>query len=189
MRRPVLLAVVLLVLAACNGAPEGREPRAWAAETCANLQTWMVRLQTLSEEYTDELGGLEITDRQEAADRIRDRTVAFMDDAIEATDRLVTQLEGSGTPAVEDGEEVVDTFRGGITGLRDAFVDARDRMADATPGNVEQRLTEVGTAIQEAGQRAENLFDRAQERDLGGEELSEAFEAEPACRGLADDGA
>lgn len=187
MRRSVLVTAALLVLAACNGGPEGREPRAWAAETCASLQSWMERLQARSQEYTEELGQIQATEPREVADVVRDRTVGFLDDAVEATDQLVVEIEGSGTPAVEDGGEVVDTFRTGLTDLRDAFVDARERMAEATPANIEQRLTEVGTTIQQAGERAEGVFEEAQERGLGGEELSEAFDAEPACRGLAEE--
>lgn len=182
-RRAAAAAAAGLVLAACNG-PQGREPEAWAAQTCGNLRSWMHGIQARSEEYAEALGQITATEPVVLTPQVRSETLDFVDDVIVATDGLLVQIEESGTPAVEDGPEVVDTFRRGITELRDGLTEARGDVADAGPGDLQQRLEDFGATLQAAAGRVGAVFDEAEQRGLGGDELDEAFRTQPACAGL-----
>lgn len=193
-RRPtsttVLLAILLLA-SSCGGGggeAEGRDPATWTSSFCTSMSAWVQGIQGSAEGLEGDFDELTPGDFE----GLKDLMVGFVDEAVRRTDELIEQVEGLGAPAVEEGGEVVATVVGALREIGGVFAEARDVVGDLPVDDPEVFFTglqEVGSAIQRGTESATGVLDEAERSGLGGEELSEAFENAPACRGLVGGGA
>jgi hypothetical protein len=180
-------AAAVLALAVSCGGHDGREPDAWVADVCSGLTGWIAELQDLTATYGQDLARLQAGTGgpERVAARVKDRTLVFIDEGVAAGERLIDRIGEAGVPAVEDGREVVRTFERGIAEMRDAFAGLRGGLRSAeAPAEVQAQLARFSQIFTEAGERIRAIFREAEERQLGGAELAEAFDAEPECSGL-----
>ena len=97
MRRAARIAgasVVTLGLAAC-GNGDGEETvsaQTYAQRLCANMQSYIDEVAMLSTDFAGELDPAAELDEQ------RDALLAFLDDVLVATDRLIAGIERAGPP-------------------------------------------------------------------------------------------
>lgn len=184
-RTTVLLTLVLLA-SSCGGGgrAEGQDPATWVASFCTSVTAWVQGIQERAEGLEADFDELIPGDFQ----GLKDLMVDFVDEAVRRTDELIDQVEGLGTPAVEEGREVVAPFMGVLREIRGVFAEGRDEVRDLPVDDPEAffaGLQGVGAAIQRGTESASRVFDEAERTGLGGEELDEAFENEPACDDLA----
>ncbi|HEX6207326.1 MAG TPA: hypothetical protein VF058_03115 [Actinomycetota bacterium] len=185
MRRALVLTLALVV-AACGG-PEGAGDVAtdvWVRDVCTTLTDWNDRLQSRTGTLQTDLQGLPQGDFQ----ALKDLMVSYIDGVIEDTDQAVTSLEGAGAPAVQDGEEASRLMVRGIGEVRTIFEEAREDIAAldvSRPRRFAMALQEIGSRIQQGGQRVQATFQEVDQRGIGGEELDRAFSEEPTCAPLA----
>jgi hypothetical protein len=186
-RRSLVLTIgIALTAVACGGGgvEGGVEAEVWVRSVCTTLTEWNGELQSRTGDLQTEIQGLPRGDFE----GLQDVMLTYVDAVIEDTEQAVTSLEDVGVPDVEDGEEASELIVGGIREARTIFVDAREDIAALNPGRPQQfatALQEIGAQVQEGGERVLAGFEAADERGLGGEELDEAFNEEPACSALA----
>ncbi|HEX6261230.1 MAG TPA: hypothetical protein VF097_00095 [Actinomycetota bacterium] len=186
MRRALVLTFAL-VAAACGGEAEGEGDVAtdvWVRDVCTTLTDWNDRVQSRTGTLQTDLQGLPQGDFQ----ALKDLMVSYIDGVIEDTDQAVTSLEGAGAPAVEDGGEASRLVVRGIGEVRTIFEQAREDIAalDASrPRRFAMALQDIGLRVQQGGQQVQATFQEVDQRGIGGEELDQAFDEEPACAPLA----
>jgi hypothetical protein len=90
------------------------------------------------------------------------------------------KVEAAGTPDVEGGEAIADSFVTSLAGVRDAYAHAKDGIAAITetePKAFSDQVATVLTALNdEYSKTAPDLT------DLNSVELKEAFNEVPECR-------
>lgn len=187
-----LSAVVLLALAACGGGDgdggeeaggggEGRvEASAWTADVCGSVSSWLEDVEARSSEIgssAQDAGSVE---------GIKRELVAFFDEMIDRTDRMVTEIERAGVPDVDDGDAIAEDFRTSMGPLREALADARDR-AEKLPADDPEAFAQgavaLGEDVQNAGGDVQKAFDDLEQK-YDTPELDQAFADEPACEKL-----
>ncbi len=175
------LMALAVVATSCGGGGEAVE--SWVADVCSGMTSWVEELEERSEGLNDELEGLEEGD----SEGVKEVTVAFLGDAVAATERLIERIDEAGVPAVEDGREVADTFLEAIGQVRDVFAEVQDGVGELStedPEAFRRALEDFASSIQDNTAAAVEVFSEAQEAGLGGPELDQAFENEPACKAL-----
>ena len=104
-----------------DGATEERvPPESYVSDLCGAITTWMDDVQTLNDELQEQLDPTSLDD-------VKDTTLAFLDDVIAATDRMLSDVQAAGVPTTDGGEAArrVSTALGDV---RDALAGARDRV-------------------------------------------------------------
>ena len=122
------LAFVVAVAASCGGSDEAEEDptAAWASGFCTAITSWTDELQSITSQFSD-TSNLSQEGIQSAAD-----------DAKSATEQLVDDLRGLGSPETESGQEVRVRHRW-------AFDHARKRSRE-DPGHRRRCLRHHGAA-------------------------------------------
>ena len=95
------VAALALVAAGCGGsdeAPTASPTDEWADGFCTAITTWTDSIQSVTEQFTD-LSSFSQDGLENAANDVKS-----------ATDELVTDLKGLGTPDTESGEAVKDSI-------------------------------------------------------------------------------
>ena len=142
---------------------------------CSAVGDWVDELQTRSDALT--------TSDATGVDEVRTAFVDFLDDAVARTDQMVEEVEATGHPDVENGEEIADGLLAELRPMQSTLEEARDK-AEALPDDptaFAQGAQEIGESMQEVSETASTGIE-----DLGKEfssaELEEAMDAEPACQ-------
>ncbi len=184
-RRARWVALVTGVVVAAAGCGGGGTPaNEWVADVCEGMTSWVGELGRGSENLNDDIDSLERNDFV----GLKELTVAFVDRAVDATEVLLDRIEEAGVPAVDDGADVADTFLTAIGEVRDVFADVRDGIAGLPtddPRALARGLEGFAAAIGENTAAAAEVLEEARAAGLGGPELAEAFEEEPACEEAA----
>ena len=171
-----LSAVALLggVLGACGG-EEGVDPQTYVQEVCGSMQDWLDSIQQGGAEL-QELAGAQPAEAKEAIS-------GFLNDAIDSTETLIGDIEETGPPAVDNGEDVHQTLIDGFEQAKSTFEDAAAQAEDlptGSPQEFQSAAQELGTSITNAQSEIQQTFDQAEPS----EELDQAFEEEESCNQL-----
>jgi hypothetical protein len=182
--RIVGASVVTLALVACgngDGDPEGIvSAQTYAQRLCANMQSYIDEVAMLSTDYAGELDPAAELDEQ------RDALLAFLDDVLVATDRLIAGIERAGVPDVDNGEEVVEAIEDTFVEARAILVDARGQVEAISvddPQTFADQRNEIGETIQASlGEIGSSLA------SIDAPELTAALSADPECAALSAPG-
>jgi small-conductance mechanosensitive channel len=167
----VLLIVVVLALAGCGG-DDSSASEDYANSVCSSLSTWVSEVQETVQSLTD--AGL-ATSRE-------DVQTAF-DEAKDATETLVNDLDQLGPPETEDGEQAkseLDTLGTELTQQLDAIEEALD-----SGGGAAAIAAEVTAAISAAATAVKTAYEDLRGLDPAGE-LQESFEDSDDCDALGE---
>jgi hypothetical protein len=147
--RIVGASVVTLALVACgNGDGDGEgivSAQTYAQRLCANMQSYIDEWAMLSTDFAGELDPAAELDEQ------RDALLAFLDDVILATDRLIAGVERAGVPDIDSADEVVAAIEVAFAEARDVLVEARAKAGAISVDDPElfaDELNEIGETIQ-----------------------------------------
>ena len=167
----VALAFVVVVAGACGGSDDTDEDptAAWASGFCTAVTSWTDELETITSQFSD-TSNLSQEGIQSAAG-----------DAKSATEQLVDDLRGLGSPETESGEEVQSAIEGLSTTLEDeaaAIQEAADGVSGITelPG----AITTITASLSAMATAFSNTLTAIQDADVQGE-LGSALEDSPDC--------
>lgn len=185
MRRALALTIALALGAvSCGGGGGGVDPATWVASVCTTLTDWNDELESRTVDLQSEIQALPRGDFQ----GLQDSMLSFIDSVTESSEEAASSLEGAGVPDVQDGEEASEVLVGGIRQAREIFAQARDDIAGLDPDRPQQfadALQEIGARVQQGGQEVADAFQAADRQGVGGDQLDQAFNEEPACEPLA----
>lgn len=174
----MLAAAVLLGGCGDDDPDETRvSSRSYVTDVCGAVTTWNDEVQATTQELQRAIG--EPTD----LDSVKETTVSFLDEVIEATDRMMTDVEAAGVPDVQDGEQVARRVTTALGDVRDALADARDRvegLSTADPEGFATELQAVSADMQTSLQDTVGTLDSFEVP-----ELEEAADDVAACDELA----
>jgi hypothetical protein len=173
--RIVGASVVTLGFVAC-GNGDGAETvsaQTYAQRLCANMQSYIDKWAALSTDFAGEL------DQAAELDEQRDDLLAFLDDVLVATDRLIAGIEQAGVPDIDNAGEVVAAIEDAFAEAREILLDARAQAeaisVDDPQMFVDQR-TEIGETIQASfGEIGSSLA------SIDAPELTAALSDDPVC--------
>ncbi len=179
----VLATAALAVASGCGGdsasSGSAASPEAWAADVCSAASTWMDDIGTQSESLEDTMSGAA------SIEDVRERLVAFVDDAIERTDQMLSEIEDAGSPDIDDGEQLADDFLEVLSGFNTALEEVRTTAEGLSddPAQFVEGAQQIATAMEAAGSEIQTgLNDLQQSADS--DDLDAAFDDEPACQEL-----
>jgi hypothetical protein len=148
----------------------------YVTDLCGSITTWQDDIGTLTEELQSQ------TNEPASLDVVKETTVAYFDDAITATDALLTDVEGAGVPDVADGEETARRVTTAIDDIRDAMTEGRDRIEGLSTEDPQAFASELRTITNDVGTDLEDVSSELE--SFQAPELDEIAEDVPACEGL-----
>lgn len=183
--RTALLTAAMVVAVACSGgapSPEGEAahdrvtPEAWASGVCTATAEWIDEIAALNADLQENLDASSL-------ETLRDSTVAYFDELLASTDRMIDRVEAAGVPDVDGGGDAAEHVLTGLATARAALKDARERAASLEtddPGTFSEKLREIG------GDVATSLSDVADSMArFRSPALDAASQDVPECQGLA----
>jgi hypothetical protein len=175
-----LIAVLALLVSACgddddDGGGGSVAVGDYASDICTAFTDWT---QAIQDRQTDLQEGLEPgASPQEGKDALQ----GFLDDAVEASDQLVEDVEAAGTPDTENGDEAADALQAAAEGARAQLVEAQENVADLptdSPQAFSEAADQFGNDVRSA---LEGVGDGLE--DIDTPELDKAIDEEEACQG------
>ncbi len=178
MRVRSLLAVAVLALAGhgagCGGsdddsAAETNPTAEWADGFCNAVTDWTNELKTVTEQFTD------------ASNLSQDGIRSAADDVRSATQTLIDDLEGLGTPDTESGQEI----RSSLDTLSTTLDTETSQIQDTAEGisgiaDLPSAISEISTSLSALGTAFSQTLQTIEKADVDGE-LQSALQDSPAC--------
>jgi acyl-CoA reductase-like NAD-dependent aldehyde dehydrogenase len=166
----VLIVVAVIVLTSGGGTVS---PDEFAASVCEGWRDDAEDVADLGTAIEEAFGSdPDEESMQEVGEVLRNVADAF--------DALADEMEGAGTPDVEDGEELVNTSVEAIRGLADDFREGADLAEETDPQDPDQ-LDELGSFFNEL-EEGEDPFTELDSVD----ELEQAFDDDETCQEIEE---
>ena len=117
-------------------------------------------------------------------EQVKQRLLEFLDGTIASTDEMLSTIDRTGAPDVDNGEQIHQELQNLLGQASTAFEDARETV-DGLDASDPQAL---GTGLQELGTSLQSAFDDVQNplENTDSTELDEAFASNETCTGLDD---
>jgi len=155
-----------------EGSDETVSAETYAADICTAVGSWVTAIQE---------GSSEIATSADASSGV-EALQSFLEDAVNETETLISEVEDAGAPDVDGGEEFADQLRSAFDEAKTVLEGARDDAADLPtddPAAFSTAAAELGTSVQEAlGAVGTELSEPSDES------LATAFEEEEACTSI-----
>ena len=167
----LVFALVVAVAAGCGGDDEAdADPTAaWASGFCTAITSWTDELESITSEFSD-TSNLSEEGLRSAAD-----------DAKSATDQLVDDLRGLGSPETESSQEV-ETAVDGLSSTLEDEVAKIEEAADGVSGLTElpSAISAITTSLSAMSTAFADTLTTIQDADVQGE-LESALDDSPDC--------
>lgn len=169
---------VLLLVACSEGGGPGSTvtAEAWAGAVCGATADWIDEIEGLNAGLREHLDASSLQ-------ALRDSTVAYFDDILASTDRMIRRVRTAGVPDVQGGAAAAEHVTSGLADARAALRDARDRasaLGTDDPERFNDELRRIGEEV--AGSLTDVADSMARFRSPA---LDAASEEAPRCRRLA----
>ncbi|HVF07224.1 MAG TPA: hypothetical protein VNC60_01445 [Actinomycetota bacterium] len=193
MRRSIvgLVLVSLSLLAACSsgdpapaeqGTPaeapsEATAPADYVEGLCAAVVSYQTDLEAENEALQESISG------EPDAAELKSALESFLAALSDRSQRLVDEVDGLGTPAVDDGEGVRSALTSAIEQVVSLFDEARSDIAALATDDLQaltEGFAEAGAKLQEAAVGISGSLD-----GLSSPELKQAAADAPSCEGVA----
>ena len=178
MPRAITLATVLatVVLASsCGGDDDSVAVGDYANDVCTALKGWSSDLRDRQEELQQS------ATPGASAESDRDSLEQFVDGAVEATDKLVQEVEDAGEPDIDKGGDVADAFRSAATDTREKLDQAKDDIPDIPTDNPQDYRSAVDAFVTNLRGTLEGIDEHF--KDVDAPELDTALDKASACQG------
>jgi hypothetical protein len=173
-----LIAAAALFVSACgddDGGGDKVEVGDFASGICTAFTDWTDAIQARQSELQEGL------DPGASPQEGKDALQGFLDDAVEASDQLVDDVEGAGTPDTDNGQDAADALQGAAESARDKLEDARasvEELPTESPEAFSKAADDFGNEVRSA---LEGVGEGLEEIDTP--ELDKAIDEEKACQG------
>lgn len=179
MRRLVLLAAPVALLAACGPGP-GIAPAAYAGKVCGAISAYEKTLTAQDSAYAaaEKAAGQDPVALQKA-------TATFLGQQVTGSAALLAALRKIPRPQGSGGQQVQDTFVATVTKIHGSLLAQQQAVTDADAGN-QVTFFQVLDAAQKAFSRAGQDLAMALETVAakGSQRLNDAFAADQTCSSL-----
>lgn len=188
--RVAAVALLVFSLAACGSDEDGgtQSTSTESAAAAVPVEEYLDGLCTAIVDYQDELTSLnadletQLSGDVPTPDAVKDLLVAFLGDAVVATQGLAEQVRALGEPDVDGGDEIAVTFVGAFEQVEDLFAMSQDDVEGLStddPAALAEGLQEVATNLEAGGEQIATVFDTLPEDDV-----DVSPEDIPSCQGL-----
>jgi len=192
---PVLAATFALAAAACGGgsdrssattsvvshsAPRKVDVSIYTGSVCSALATWLDNLANASAVFAN------TTNTEPDLEKVRAQFVTFFGGAIDETDRMVTEVEDAGVPALPNGTKVSAAMLRELGEFKPLLVDAQGRarrLPVDKPGKFTKQAQMLGAGFRIETTKLETVFDLLGKR-FKAPQLTRAAHADANCRQL-----
>ena len=173
-----LIAAAALFVSACGDDDDGGGDKVevgdFASGICTAFTDWTEAIQSRQSELQEGL------DPGASPQEGKDALQGFLDDAVEASDQLVDDVEGAGTPGIDNGEDAAEALQGAAESARDKLADARENVEELptdSPEAFSKAADDFGNEIRSA---LEGVGEGLEEVDTPA--LDDAIDKESACQ-------
>ena len=171
-----LIAAAAVLISACGDDGEDKVAVGdFASDICTAFTDWTGSIQERQSELQEGL------DPKSSPEEGKEALQGFLDEAVTASDQLVEDVEGAGTPDTENGEEAADALQSAAENARDKLEEARENADDLPTDSPEafgEAADEFGNEVRAA---LEGVGDGLEEIETP--ELDKAIDEESACQG------
>jgi hypothetical protein len=172
-----LFAAAALAVSACGDDDGGDKVGVgdFANDICTAFTDWTEAIQARQSELQSGL------DPGASPQEGKEALQGFLDDAVEASEQLVEDVDGAGTPDIDNGEEAADALQGAAENARDKLEEAQENAEELptdTPEAFKQAADDFGNEVRSALQ---GVGDGLEEIDTP--DLDKAIDEESACQG------
>ena len=178
MRRTVTLTLTAVLAAGFLASSCGDDSVSvddYANDLCTALRGW-------AQELRDNQAALQAgAQPDEPPESARDALQEFVDGAASATDDLVEEVEDSGRPETEGGDDVADAFQSALEDTRAELEKAQDEVTDLPTGDPQEYRAAVDDFVTELRSTLEGFDEHFQ--DVDAPELEKALDDASACQG------
>lgn len=173
-----LIAATAMLVSACgddDGGGGGDKVSAsdYASDVCTAFGEWRDAIQARQADLQTGLEpGITPEEGKEALE-------GFLSDTVEASDKLVEDVDAAGVPDADKGEEVADALMGAAEGARDKLEEAEAKVADLPTDSREA----FGAAADTFGNDVQTALGSVGEglQDIQSSDIEKAFDEESAC--------
>ena len=172
-----LIAAAALLVTACGG-DDGDEKVAvgdYASDICTAFTDWTESIRDRQSELEQGL------DPRATPQEGKDALEGYHDQAVDASDTLVEDVEAAGTPDTENGEEVAEALQGAAEDARSKLEEARTDLDDLPTDSPEEFSTAADEFGDDVRTALEGVGDGIEEIDTP--ELDKAIDEESAGQG------
>ena len=170
-RWPIVLVLAVGLLGGCGGDGSSASED-YANGVCSSLSTWVTDVQDTIQSLTDSGLATSREDIQSAFNQTKD-----------ATDTLVSDLDGLGPPETDDGQQAQEQLDSLKTELRQQLDTVEEALRSG--GGVTAIAAQVSTAVSAAANAVNATYQDLQELDPAGE-LGDAFTNSDDCKSLRE---
>jgi len=110
----------------------------------------------------------------------RDALQQFVDQAVDASNQLVDDVDAAGSPDTENGDDAADAFRAAVEGTRDELEDAQAEVGELPTDSPQSYRTAVNAFVTDLRSTLDGIDDELQ--DVDAPELEEALDESSACQ-------
>ena len=177
------LAIALLALTVACGQDSTHAPviqvktvpaQQWAKDVCTAVRPWARNIQTAVSNTQKTLGA------STSPQVVKPQLTQLFFGAAKATDTAIAGVDKAGVPDVANGTKIARDFRAALVGARDAFAAAErsvQALETSDKAKFDAAVAKIGTQLRTDYAKAGKNIEKATS-----EELTTAFQAEPACR-------
>ncbi len=169
------VAALALVATGCGGSDSSDEDptAAWASGFCSAVTSWTDELQTVTSQFSD------------TSNLSQDGLQSAADDVTSATEQLVDDLRGLGSPETESGDEV----RSALDSLSTTLESEAANIEETVEGisgltGIPSAITAVTTSLSAMGSAFASTLQTIQDADVR-DELQTALEDSPECADIS----
>jgi hypothetical protein len=175
----VCLATTLLAVpaSAANKVPVAQ----WVNGVCETLSDWRDEVQEEADDFRSSVSS------DSSVSDVKDQFVQFLDDVVESTKSMLSDLRDLGIPDIGQGSKIAATMRTGLRKVQQGFEDAHARAEDLSTSNrsrFTRELESISDALDKSSSAAGDVFDSAKNK-YDTKQLDTAENKSPACKGLS----
>jgi hypothetical protein len=173
------LSAAVLLAAGCGGESEpSAEASQWASDVCTSISQWKTDVEGIAEQATEQVT---------SGTASRETIQSAIDDGLQASRELASELKALGAPDTPEGEEArqsLQTFADRVESSVNDVEQALDDLPDnPTVAQIIQSLSGLATSLQADVQAGQQVIVDLQE---AGSDLRQAFEESPSCDELRE---
>jgi hypothetical protein len=152
----------------------------WAGGVCGSVETWLRGINQKGTQLGQDVQG--VSDLSKG----RDLLVQFMEDAVALTDTMIQDVEDTGAPDIENGDQLATDLVAALQPVKDTFsaaVDKAKALPTDDPDAFSAAATQLGQEITDSQTEFSASFDQLQAK-YDDPALNSAFDTVPECAQL-----